>query len=313
MSRAYPVVILQNIDDIVKSTNNGEITARLVWVDPALSRDNTIRCTLSDATRSIRLAMWGYDTDVKAFLLENMMQIFCWTGMTVRIHKDSTYQREHKYGLSMNQNDEKYKLGFVGRFQIVDSCTLPFMDIVMPRPELMSETPLPIPARSMSMTPSTSMTEPKRERDDETPGWICPVSGCRLPDYEFCMMTGKPHPKVCEKCGTQGKFLYCPAAPRGTKELHEDMVLTSKIRHAEVVQELLETIDDTQSAKTAQSTPTAAVGMARDDNTTAAKAVTGPPPPPPPTLPAPPASIKSTVEVHKTPPQPPQQHKRQSF
>ena len=242
MSRAPPVVIIHNIDGIVRSVNNGDLTARLVWVDPAANRDNFIKCTLSDQTRSIRLMMWGYDLETKKFLTENMMKIFCWTGLTARLTKnDPSLQREHLFSLSLNENDDKFKMGFVGRFQIVEGCTIPFLDIVMPRPELMSQTPLISPSRSQDMKSTTmpvlvekrgredAISVPKRERDDdEAPAWICPVNGCRLPDYPYCMMTGSLHPAVCALCGTQGQFQFCPAAPRGVKIVHSDMIATTK-------------------------------------------------------------------------------------
>ena len=242
MSRAPPVVIIHNIDGIVRSVNNGDLTARLVWVDPAANRDNFIKCTLSDQTRSIRLMMWGYDLETKKFLTENMMKIFCWTGLTARLTKnDPSLQREHLFSLSLNENDDKFKMGFVGRFQIVEGCTIPFLDIVMPRPELMSQTPLLSPSRSQDMKSTTmpvsvekrgredAISVPKRERDDEEAhAWICPVNGCRLPDYPYCMMTGSLHPAVCALCGTQGQFQFCPAAPRGVKIVHSDMIATTK-------------------------------------------------------------------------------------
>ena len=243
MSRAPPVVIIHNIDGIVRSVNNGDLTARLVWVDPAVTPNNYIKCTISDQTRSIRLTLWGYDLETKKFLSNNMLKIFCWSGLTARLTKnDPTLQREHLFTLSLNENDDKFKMGFVGRFQIVEGCTIPFLDIAVPRPELMSQTPLPTPTASHDMNSSKTMPVsaekrgrddevliPKRERDDDTLAWICPVAGCRLPDYAYCMMTGKLHPAVCAQCGTQGKYLFCPASPRGVKVMHIDMIPTSEV------------------------------------------------------------------------------------
>ena len=137
MSRAHPVVFIQRIDEIVRSLSNADLTARLVWVDPADSRDNIIRCIISDATRSIRLTLWEFDLEVKKFLSENMLKIFCWSGLTARLNKDMYFQREHLFGLSLNQSDAStFQLGFVGRFQVIEGSTLPFLDIIVPRPEL---------------------------------------------------------------------------------------------------------------------------------------------------------------------------------
>ena len=90
-----------------------------------------------------------------------------------------------------------------------------------------SQTRLPSPSRSKSTT--IPVLVPKRERDDdEAPAWICPVNGCRLPEYPYCMMTGKLHPAVCALCGTKGQFQFCPASPRGVKMMHSDMIATTK-------------------------------------------------------------------------------------
>ena len=299
MSRAHPVVFIQRIDEIVRSLSNADLTARLVWVDPADSRDNIIRCTISDATRSIRLTLWGFDLEVKKFLSDNMMKIFCWSGLTARLNKGDVFlQREHLFGLSLNQSDAKFQLGFVGRFQIVEGCTLPFLDIIVPRPELMSQTPLPSPSRSQDMLIPDTTTQtvvPKRDRVDEAPAWICPVNGCRLPDYQYCMMTGNLHPAVCELCGTQGKFKFCPASPRGVKTVHADMIATTKestptqqgtltfglsgdlldsiARHAAVVKELLGSIDPTVNVIKENTDDNKIVDKVTAENNTADKAV----------------------------------------
>ena len=85
----------------------------------------------------------------------------------------------------------------------------------------------PVTSKIGSQTPHREV--PKREReDDEAPAWICPVHGCRLPEYPYCMMTGKLHPAVCALCGTKGQFQFCPASPRGVKMMHSDMIATTK-------------------------------------------------------------------------------------
>ena len=72
-----------------------------------------------------------------------------------------------------------------------------------------------------STSQSTTMVVTKRDREDIT--WKCPAPGCRLSAFKYCMVTGKLHPSVCDKCGTTGRYIYCPAAPRGTMVMHADM------------------------------------------------------------------------------------------
>ena len=99
------------------------------------------------------------------------------------------------------------------------------------RRRLLAERPR-LPTSSVTSKIGSQMPHrevPKREReDDEAPAWICPVNGCRLPEYPYCMMTGKLHPAVCALCGTKGQFQFCPASPRGVKMMHSDMIATTK-------------------------------------------------------------------------------------
>ena len=235
-----PVTMVQNIDDIIKPLNNVTLVARLIWVDPSPSSgagtsSYAIRLTLSDHSRSIRLVLWGHDEKVKAFLTDNMMKIFSWEGLTARAPKEKYLSREHAFSLSLNA-DDKWGMKFVGRFHMLDGCQAPFLTVSVPMPLLMAPSPF-VPsmfAPRSSSTPSlnSSVREPaadattpqasKRGRDQEM--WKCPNMGCRLPDHTYCMITGKKHPAICELCGTQGKYMYCPAAQRGTKVVHPDML-----------------------------------------------------------------------------------------
>ena len=188
MSTAPPVVNIQNIDDIVRSTNNVCLDARLVWVDPAPTSNNAIRCTLSDHSRSIRLTLWGFDADIKKFLQQRMLAIFHWEGMNARANKETYLQREHMFGLSLNQ-DDKFNQKFVGRFHVIEGCTAPFLDVIVPQPHLMSHTPLPastlpinIWGAGTSASPSssqapTAVVVQKREREDVIwNGWLRDLS-----------------------------------------------------------------------------------------------------------------------------------------
>ena len=183
MSSPAPMVNVESIDQIVRPINNGSLTARLVWVDPAPSATNVIRCTVSDHRRSIRITLWAYDLDTKKFLSERMLKIFLWTGFNARANKEAHFQREHVYGLSMNA-DDKFNQKFVGRFQVVEGCMAPFLDIIVPQPQLMTQTPLPSPMRSpeQACTPMSMTTmSPLRGKNRETALWSSGQSPSRNP------------------------------------------------------------------------------------------------------------------------------------
>ena len=249
-----PASVTMTIDDITKAVNNITVRAKLIWVDPAPCTSSThiIRATISDHSRSIRLTLWGFDDGMKEFLTAHMMQIFSFEGLTARAHPERYLMREHNFSLSLNATD-RAGLRFVGRCSILNDPVLNqrFLDIVVPQPLLMGQTPLPathlppsqggfIMSRSQSQQ-ITSATHPapkvlfpaspgsvveKRERpaDAFANWWKCPKHGCRLSGYQFCMVDGSAHPEVCAKCGTQGKYLYCPASPPGSMLKHSDMV-----------------------------------------------------------------------------------------
>jgi len=228
--------MVNSLEEINRSMNNVTMTLRLVWVDPApsTSRSHSIRCVCSDNTRSIRLTLWGFTDEVKAFLTSSLLCVIKWEGLTIRQQREPYLQREHLFTASCNREDA-FNLRFVGRFQVVQQRGQgSFLDVVVPRPVLSQSASNPT---MTSLSPcSQNLSTPRRDTVGIPVGnspsavggirrareWQCPVAGCRVSAWPFCMMTGFRHPPVCPACGTQGLYRYCPATPRGQPPvLHE--------------------------------------------------------------------------------------------